>query len=104
MSLFCLYFSVCESSQWNCTDEECAGWCSATGSKHYETFDGNRFNFYGDCSYVLAEDICEDQVGSFVIIIENIPCHYGDVICSKSVKVKCFCDAIITKLLHRQLY
>ena len=77
---------MCESSQWNCTDRECAEICSATGEKHFETFDGARFDFYGECSYVMAEDMCANRNGSFSIMIENVPC-IGGVICAKSVKV-----------------
>ena len=51
------------------------------------TFDGNKYEFHGDCTYVLAEDFCDDGIGNFRITVENVPCSTGGVTCTKAVKV-----------------
>ena len=52
------------------------------------TFDGNKYEFHGDCTYVLAEDFCDDGIGNFRITVENVPCSTGGVTCTKAVKVR----------------
>ena len=42
--------------------------------------------FTGDCEYTLVEDFCGRDVGSFRILIENVPCGEDGVTCTKSVK------------------
>ena len=41
--------------------------------------------FQGDCSYVLAEDYCGKQTGTFRIAVETIPCGDTGVTCTKAV-------------------
>ena len=79
--------SQCKNSQWDCTQRECPATCSAYGDPHYMTFDGNKYEFHGDCTYVLAEDFCDDGIGNFRITVENVPCSTGGVTCTKAVKV-----------------
>ncbi|XP_076800960.1 uncharacterized protein LOC143445613 isoform X3 [Clavelina lepadiformis] len=87
-------YCQCKNTKWKCTERECPGVCSAYGDPHYETFDKERYEFHGDCTYVLAEDFCEDGVGSFRITVENVPCSSGGVTCTKAVKLTLF-DTVI---------
>uniref|UniRef100_H2ZP85 VWFD domain-containing protein n=1 Tax=Ciona savignyi TaxID=51511 RepID=H2ZP85_CIOSA len=80
-------FCRCRNTNWECTERECPAYCSAYGDPHYETFDKRRYEFHGDCTYVLAEDYCGDGVGSFKVTVENVPCSTGGVTCTKAVKV-----------------
>ncbi|XP_019648029.1 PREDICTED: SCO-spondin-like [Branchiostoma belcheri] len=84
----------CLGSTWQCTNKKCPAICSAYGDPHYETFDKRHFEFHGSCSYVLAEDFCSDQVGTFKVSVENVPCGTGGVTCTKSVKVTLY-DTVI---------
>lgn len=44
------------------------------GDPHYTTFDGKRFLFEGRCNYVIAQDKCNKNSGSFSIQAENVAC------------------------------
>ena len=79
--------SQCKGSRWQCTKRVCPATCSAYGDPHYQTFDGGKFEFHGDCTYVLSEDYCDDGLGNFRITVENVPCSTGGVTCTKAVKV-----------------
>uniref|UniRef100_H2ZP84 VWFD domain-containing protein n=1 Tax=Ciona savignyi TaxID=51511 RepID=H2ZP84_CIOSA len=78
-------FCRCRNTNWECTERECPAYCSAYGDPHYETFDKRRYEFHGDCTYVLAEDYCGDGVGSFKVTVENVPCSTGGVTCTKAL-------------------
>jgi len=92
-------FSRCKNTKWKCTERECPGICSAFGDPHYETFDKKRYEFHGDCTYVLAEDFCGDGIGTFRITVENVPCSTGGVTCTKAVKVSFNADQRLSELL-----
>jgi len=47
--------STCNKRQWNCTDNPCKGTCTVYGNGHYMSFDGEKFDFLGDCDYILAQ-------------------------------------------------
>ncbi|KAK2536625.1 hypothetical protein Q9233_003040 [Columba guinea] len=78
----------CQTLDMEC--EPCLETCSVYGDGHYTTFDGKRFDFEGDCEYVLIQNYCGQQgvnQGTFRVITENIPCGTTGTTCSKSIKV-----------------
>lgn len=50
--------STCTGRRWTCTTNECDGTCSVYGAGHYVTFDHKRFNFDGNCEYILIQVKC----------------------------------------------
>ncbi|XP_063254277.1 mucin-5AC-like [Prinia subflava] len=81
---------TCRNRKWQCSEEPCLETCSVYGDGHYTTFDGKRFDFEGDCEYVLVQNYCGQQAmnqGTFRVITENIPCGTTGTTCSKSIKV-----------------
>lgn len=50
-----LLCSTCRNRKWHCSQEPCLQTCSVYGDGHYTTFDGKRFDFEGDCEYVLVQ-------------------------------------------------
>nr|XP_039273324.1 mucin-5AC-like isoform X1 [Styela clava] len=87
-------YCTCQNTTWTCDEKECPSICSAYGDPHYETFDKKRYEFHGDCTYVMAEDFCGSTVGTFRITVENVPCSTGGVTCTKAVKLMLY-DSII---------
>ncbi|KAM9605965.1 mucin-2-like [Morphnus guianensis] len=82
--------STCRNRKWHCSEEPCLETCSVYGDGHYTTFDGKRFDFEGDCEYVLVQNYCGQQgmnQGTFRVITQNIPCGTTGTTCSKSIKV-----------------
>uniref|UniRef100_G1N8Z1 Mucin-5AC n=1 Tax=Meleagris gallopavo TaxID=9103 RepID=G1N8Z1_MELGA len=81
---------TCRNRKWHCSEEPCLETCSVYGDGHYTTFDGKRFDFEGDCEYVLIQNYCGRKglnQGTFRVITENIPCGTTGTTCSKSIKV-----------------
>uniref|UniRef100_A0A8D0LCC8 von Willebrand factor n=1 Tax=Sphenodon punctatus TaxID=8508 RepID=A0A8D0LCC8_SPHPU len=76
---------VCRDRRWDCTDNVCDGTCSVIGPAHYVTFDGLKYTFPGDCQYVLAQDYCNENSGTFRILISNEGCGFTDEKCTKRV-------------------
>ena len=85
------YFSKCVNSQWQCSNEVCGKRCSAVGDPHYTTFDGQHYNFMGQCSYTLIEH------NDFIIEAENIPCS------ATSSQVKNFTERFIKRIKTNKL-
>ncbi|XP_064423158.1 mucin-5AC-like [Latimeria chalumnae] len=80
---------TCKNRKWQCTKKTCLGTCAIYGDGHYMTFDGDRFNFNGDCEYTLTQDYCSKNPtnGTFRVITENIPCGTTGTTCSKAIKL-----------------
>ncbi|KAM8762761.1 uncharacterized protein AB9X84_007402 isoform 2-T2 [Acanthopagrus schlegelii] len=80
---------TCKDRKWQCTTNQCDGTCSVYGDGHYMTFDQKRFNFDGNCEYILTQDYCGSAQtnGSFRVITENVPCGTTGTTCSKTIKI-----------------
>ncbi|XP_061061840.1 von Willebrand factor [Eubalaena glacialis] len=78
---------VCRDRKWNCTDHVCDATCSALGLAHYLTFDGLKYLFPGECQYVLAQDYCDSNPGTFRILVGNEGCSYPSLKCRKRVTI-----------------
>jgi hypothetical protein len=87
LSVFSLFYSTCTGKSWSCTQNQCPKSCSVYGDSHYTTFDSKRYQFHGACDYTLVQDGCGDQLGSFRIQAENIPCGSTGVTCTKSITI-----------------
>uniref|UniRef100_A0A8C9MZR3 von Willebrand factor n=1 Tax=Serinus canaria TaxID=9135 RepID=A0A8C9MZR3_SERCA len=76
---------VCQGRKWECTKNLCDGTCTAIGTAHYLTFDGLKYKFPGNCQYVLAQDFCKGDSGTFRIFISNEGCGFTGEKCTKRV-------------------
>eukprot|EP00057_Strongylocentrotus_purpuratus_P019746 XP_011674220.1 PREDICTED: SCO-spondin-like [Strongylocentrotus purpuratus] len=92
---------LCQRDGWLCTEHACPGTCHAYGDPHYKSFDGREFAFMGDCSYVLAQDSCDDQEGTFRITVENEPCGEEGFTCTKLINMTIKARITITLLRGR---
>ncbi|XP_061420431.1 mucin-2-like [Lethenteron reissneri] len=81
---------TCVNRNWECTNNTCLSTCSLYGQGHYRTFDGQRFLFEGSCTYVIAQDNCQNpnHEGTFNITTENVPCGTTGTTCSRSINVQ----------------
>ncbi|XP_004869432.1 von Willebrand factor isoform X2 [Heterocephalus glaber] len=78
---------VCEGRKWNCTDRVCDATCSTLGMAHYLTFDGLKYMFPGECQYILVQDHCSGNPGTFRILVGNEGCGYPSAECRKRVTI-----------------
>ncbi|KAM6960602.1 von Willebrand factor [Aplochiton taeniatus] len=78
---------VCENRKWRCTEKVCDGVCRTVGEGHYITFDGLKYSYPGLCQYVLVQDICNGEDGSFRVLVENEACGVAGHRCAKAVTV-----------------
>ncbi|XP_032850933.2 von Willebrand factor isoform X2 [Tyto alba] len=76
---------VCHGRKWECTKNTCDGTCTVVGTAHYLTFDGLKYKFPGNCQYVLVQDFCKDDSGTFRILISNEGCGFTGEKCTKRV-------------------
>ncbi|XP_061679970.1 von Willebrand factor isoform X2 [Syngnathoides biaculeatus] len=78
---------VCEKQKWRCTKTFCDGVCRTVGEAHYITFDGLKYPFPGLCQYVLVQDMCNGEEGTFRVLVQNEACGIVGHRCAKSVSV-----------------
>ncbi|MEQ2275343.1 hypothetical protein XENORESO_002286, partial [Xenotaenia resolanae] len=78
---------VCENRKWLCTQKLCDGVCRAVGEGYYITFDGLKYSFPGLCQYVLVQDMCNAEEGSFRVLVENEACGIVGHRCAKAVTI-----------------
>ncbi|XP_075066326.1 von Willebrand factor [Mixophyes fleayi] len=78
---------VCQNRKWQCSKKVCDSTCSAIGVSHYFTFDGMKYNFPGDCQYVMAQDYCNGEPGTFRILVGNVGCGFSGEKCSKKITI-----------------
>ncbi|XP_030587138.1 von Willebrand factor [Archocentrus centrarchus] len=78
---------VCKNRKWHCTEKVCDGVCHTVGEGHYITFDGFKYSFPGLCQYVLAQDMCNGEEGSFRVLVENEACGMVGHRCAKAVTI-----------------
>ncbi|XP_010408551.4 von Willebrand factor [Corvus cornix cornix] len=78
---------MCQGRKWECTKNLCDGTCTAIGTAHYLTFDGLKYKFPGNCQYVLAQDFCKGDSGTFQILILNEGCGFTGEKCTKRVVI-----------------
>ncbi|XP_039919391.1 von Willebrand factor isoform X2 [Hirundo rustica] len=76
---------VCQGRKWECTKNLCDGTCTAIGTAHYLTFDGLKYKFPGNCQYVLAQDFCKGDSGTFQILVSNEGCGFTGEKCTKRI-------------------
>ncbi|XP_069765096.1 von Willebrand factor [Narcine bancroftii] len=77
----------CLNRKWHCTEEVCDGTCLGVGEAHYITFDGLKYTFPGKCQYVLVQDSCGENEGTFRILVEHSGCGLPREECSKDITV-----------------
>ncbi|KAG8509132.1 von Willebrand factor, partial [Galemys pyrenaicus] len=78
---------VCRDRKWSCTVQVCDATCSTIGMAHYLTFDGLKYLFPGECQYVLVQDYCGSNPGTFRVLVGNEGCSYPSVKCKKRVTI-----------------
>lgn len=78
---------VCENRKWRCTEKLCDGVCRTVGEGHYITFDGLKYSFPGLCQYILVQDMCNGEEGSFRVLVENEACGIVGHRCAKSIMI-----------------
>ncbi|XP_078250505.1 mucin-19 [Pogona vitticeps] len=77
----------CVEGSWICTRKKCQSACHLYGDGQIQTFDGKWYSYDGLCQYVLAEDYCGKEKGSFRILTESVPCCEDGVTCSRKITV-----------------
>uniref|UniRef100_A0A3P9H1N3 Fc fragment of IgG binding protein n=1 Tax=Oryzias latipes TaxID=8090 RepID=A0A3P9H1N3_ORYLA len=72
--VICTPNEVCEMKNGSplCVPKSKMGTCWAMGDPHYQTFDGQRFDFMGTCTYIIAKNCGEDsRLTAFEVHAQN---------------------------------
>lgn len=80
-------FSTCKNGKWQCSDRECTAECSTWGDSHYKTFDGQMYDYQGQCDYLLAKGFIT-LADSFEVVIQVV-IYYEYKIMHLDIKHKC---------------
>jgi len=82
----CTTRCICQNGKFVCHSQSCiadGATCYAWGDPHYRTFDLKKFDFQGDCEYVLTQSCNSSE---FSVIVTN-SAHNQYVSCTDSVRV-----------------
>ncbi|XP_016522902.1 mucin-2-like, partial [Poecilia formosa] len=81
---------TCKLGKWDCTKNKCPKSCVIYGSGHHKTFDEEKYEFQGKCSYVAVKNKCSNKtVGiNFEVITEDELCGSTGTTCSKTVLIQ----------------
>eukprot|EP00079_Xenopus_tropicalis_P035072 XP_017948843.1 PREDICTED: mucin-2-like [Xenopus tropicalis] len=69
-----------------CYQKQCECICGGWGTSHYITFDGTYYDFTGQCTYVLVQQITP-RFDHFRVYIDNFSCLPEDPTCVKSLRI-----------------
>lgn len=71
--IICSVVSVCRNREWVCSNNSCSGTCIAYGDPHFKTFDGYKFNFMGQCGYILTQVMSlQSCLNSLIYFVKSI--------------------------------
>ncbi|KAM4723120.1 mucin-5AC-like [Rhinophrynus dorsalis] len=76
-------YCTCNGGKWKCVEQPCLGSCSIVGGSHITSFDATRYDFHGDCSYVLTKSCLDSR---FSVLGELLKCGQTDTeTCLRSI-------------------
>lgn len=80
----------CENGGWSCTEMVCQSVCKVAGVNHFTTFDGNQYDFVGECAYTLVEPVVLGKGElPWAIFVKFEKCEqHVELLCHKSVEVR----------------
>ncbi|XP_056425838.1 mucin-19 [Hyla sarda] len=52
----CNSLCQCLGGEWKCSEEKCPGTCKIEEGLYVTTFDGKKYNLYGNCEYIISHD------------------------------------------------